>query len=370
MRFFRFVLVGFSGVFINQFFLWLFITQFGFFYAISSIFAVQLAMMNNFLWNILWTFRDRIVDKGMRNNLLRLAKYNIVNWSLDIFNVIFLITFTEAFNMNPLYSNLIALAIVTSGKYILNLRWTFPVESIPIKIFGDTKLSLIIPTYNEKNNIIQLLVKIRKELQNSKLKNEIIIVDDSSPDKTYELVRTYKKKFANIKLLVRKQKMGLSSAIVEGIKHASGNIICVMDADFSHPPELIPPMVRKISDNSSDLVIGSRFVKGGKSLMGIKRDFTSRLASLFVWPLTFTKDPLSGFFAFKKDVIQNLKLNSRGFKILLEILVKDNHTNVIELPYTFNKRKSGKSKLSLSEMRYFLTDCLKLYFWRARSFTL
>ncbi len=360
--FFRFVLVGLSGILVNQFFLLMFTKYLGLHYVLSSVIAIELAMANNFLWNSLWTFKNRIINKNS-SVLVRFAKYNIVSWSLDIFNIVFIIIFTEIFKIYFLYSNLIAIAIVTLLKYLTNLKWVFAEEDKHVDI-SHPKISIIIPTYNEKADIGKLIENVRKELKKTGFKNEIIVVDDSSPDKTYEIVKKYQKKYHEIKLIVRKSKSGLSSAVIEGFKQSTGNIIGVMDADLSHPPQLIPKMIDKITKENADIAIGSRFVKGGKSLMSSIRNIGSISAIIFVWPLTFVNDSLSGFFFLRKSVIQGVNLNSGGFKILLEILVKGKYSKAVELPFTFHKRKHGKSKLTVNEVWEFLIDSMKLYVWK------
>ena len=124
-------------------------------------------------------------------------------------------------------------------------------------------LSLIIPTYNEKDNIRKLIDLLDKEFKKNKINGEIVVVDDNSPDKTGEVLEELKTKYQNLKIIHRKGKLGLSSAVLEGFKVAEGDILGVMDADLSHPTEKIHEMMRQI-ENNADLVIGSRYVKGGK----------------------------------------------------------------------------------------------------------
>lgn len=126
------------------------------------------------------------------------------------------------------------------------------------------RLSLVIPTYNEKENISFLIEKIQKEFKTNKIKGEIIIVDDNSPDGTGALLEKLKKKQKNLKVIHRQGKLGLSSAVLEGWKIAEGEILGVMDADLSHPPEKIKELFFEIEKNNFDFVIGSRYIRGGK----------------------------------------------------------------------------------------------------------
>ena len=217
-------------------------------------------------------------------------------------------------------------------------------------------ISIIIPTYNEKENIKKLIFKINKILNKN---YEIIVVDDNSPDRTGEVVDKLRKN--NVRCIHRKGKLGLSSAVIEGFSKAKGNIIGVMDADLSHNVNIIPNLIKPIVDGKAELTIGSRYVKGG----GVKnwpltRKIISKGATLLSLLLTRIKDPMSGFFFLKKSIIKDINLNAKGYKILLEIIVKGNYKNVKEVPYTFKDRKLGKSKLNKKEYINYLRNLFNL----------
>lgn len=221
-------------------------------------------------------------------------------------------------------------------------------------------ISIIIPTYNEKENIKNLIVEISNIFKKNKIKGEIIIVDDNSPDGTGKIAENMIKKY-RVKVLRRKGKLGLSSAVVAGFKAAKGNILGVMDADFSHPPEIIPELIKPILNENIDFVIGSRHVKGG----GIEnwpllRKIISKGATLLARIVTDVKDPMSGLFFLKKSVIKSIKFDSKGFKICLEILVKGNYKSIREVPYIFKDRRAGKSKLGAGEYLDYLSTLMKL----------
>ena len=126
------------------------------------------------------------------------------------------------------------------------------------------KLSLVIPTYNEKENIQKLIKKIQEEFNENKINGEIIIVDDNSPDGTGKILEDLKKTQKNLKVIHRSGKLGLSSAVLEGWKIADGEVLGVMDADLSHPPEKIKELFGAIENGEADFTIGSRYIKGGK----------------------------------------------------------------------------------------------------------
>lgn len=230
------------------------------------------------------------------------------------------------------------------------------------------KVSIIIPTYNESNNIIEIL----KQIKNSIPKNiisETIVVDDNSPDGTGRIVEEYIKNFKKITnhtidIIHRTAKTGLSSAIFNGIQEAKGETIIVMDADHSHPPQIIPKMIESLKKSHCDIVIASRYVKGGQIKdWTISRKMISKIATkiaklfLNIEP----KDPMSGFFAFKKNILKNSKFDLLGYKILLEMLVKTKNVKIMEIPYTFTDRKIGQSKLDSQIILDYIKSIWKLY---------
>jgi len=225
-----------------------------------------------------------------------------------------------------------------------------------------SELSIVVPTYNESENLPIFVERTRKAF--GRTKHEIIVVDDNSPDGTGEIAERLAKKYGNIKVIHRKKKKGLASAVVDGFKHVSAPVICVIDADLQHPPEKIPELFDRIK-SGADIVVASRYAKGG----GIKgwaksRKIISRgaeiLARLAISGSHGLSDPLSGFFMFKKDVIKGAELKPIGFKILLEVLVKGSYKKVVEVPYVFEKRLRGKSTLGFKERFDYLRHLSRL----------
>jgi dolichol-phosphate mannosyltransferase len=219
------------------------------------------------------------------------------------------------------------------------------------------QLSLVIPTYNEKENIQRIIKEIQEEFKQNKINGEIIIVDDNSPDGTGKILDNLKKKQKNIQVIHRTGKLGLSSAVLEGWKIARGRVLGVMDADFSHPPEKIKELLRVIEKGEADFTIGSRYVKGGKiEGWNLKRKLMSKTATLLSRVYTNVKDPMTGFFMIKREVIQNINLNPKGFKILLEIIIKGKYKKIKEIPINFINRVEGKSKAGTKEIFYYLQN--------------
>jgi dolichol-phosphate mannosyltransferase len=230
------------------------------------------------------------------------------------------------------------------------------------------KLSIIVPTYNESQNIVRMLDSIAETLSPYK-GSEIIVVDDNSPDGTAEMAKSHAKivstkKKIRIEIISRNGKFGLSSAIIKGVQYATGDFLVIMDGDFSHPPQVIPSIIQALQDSNYDIVIASRYVKGG-SIIGwpFKRRLMSKGATKIArYGLGIdVKDPVSGFFALRRDIINGLKFDAIGYKMLLEILVKTKGARVKEIPYTFTNRRIGTSKLDANVMFNYLRAVMRLY---------
>ncbi len=225
-------------------------------------------------------------------------------------------------------------------------------------------LSIILPVLNEGENLKILIPKLHQILKNKK--HEIIVVDDNSKDKTEKIIQTLKKKIS-IHYILRKNKTGLSSAVIDGFLKAKGNIFLVMDSDLSHPPELITKMLKKIAHY--DMIVASRYVEGGGVIQwAFIRKFVSNFATLLTKPLVKIKDPLAGYFALKKQVIHNVPLNPIGFKILLEILVKGHYNKIMEIPYTFLERQAGQSKANFNIYLQYNFQLIQLYFFKLKQY--
>ncbi|TSA17028.1 MAG: glycosyltransferase family 2 protein [Nitrosopumilales archaeon] len=235
-------------------------------------------------------------------------------------------------------------------------------------IIRSKSLSVIVPTYNESKNIVGILDSLRKHLPIG-TDTEIIVVDDDSPDGTGNIVEEYaknskKENTQSVQIIHRKTERGLSSAILTGIKYAKGDAVVVMDGDFSHPPQTIPKMIEELQKSECDIVVASRYVNGG-SVKGwpFRRKIISKGATKIARHGLGIKikDPMSGFFAFKRNIINNIKFDAIGYKILLEILVKARGVKVKEIPYEFINRKEGSSKLDTSIAIDYVKSLWKLY---------
>jgi len=225
------------------------------------------------------------------------------------------------------------------------------------------KVSVIIPTYNEAENVAPLIKSIGIVLAGRIY--EIVVVDDSSPDGTADIVRGLAGEYP-IKLISRKGKLGLGTAILTGLYSATGEIRGVIDADLQHPPELLIALIDAVAEGN-DIAVGSRYVNGGgMDDWAWHRKLISRGATVLSRPLTRVKDPMSGFFFLHKRVLDGKGFSPTGYKLLLEILVRAYKPKVKEVPYTFRTRKAGQSKLGTGEFTNYLRLLLKLYLFKLR----
>jgi len=231
-------------------------------------------------------------------------------------------------------------------------------------IESSVKLSLISPTYNEAENVRRLMEETGECLRG--VDYELIICDDDSPDQTWQVVANLAKTNPRLKLLRRESDRGLTRSVMDGFRIASGDIVGCIDADLQHDPIILPQMLEAMSQGA-DLVVGSRYVRGGstgnwKWVRSVGSWAATKLAQ---WTLGVTiHDPLSGYFMLRRDDFLRISQQMRGsgFKILLEIVAHCGPCRVQEIPYTFRRRVAGTSKLT---RRIVLAYLIQL--WELRS---
>jgi dolichol-phosphate mannosyltransferase len=223
------------------------------------------------------------------------------------------------------------------------------------------EVSVVVPTLNERESIALLAPRIAEALR--PYRYEVVVVDDDSADGTAEEVERIAKTLP-WRLYVRRGERGLASAVVLGMQIASGQVIVGIDADGSHPPEVLPSLIQPILAGSAEMTIASRNVPGGASpgLVGSRR-VLSWGAAVLARPLTPVKDPMSGFFAVRRDVLVRGELEPVGYKIVLEVLVKCRPSPAVEVPFVFAPRTAGASKLGSGEVGRYLRHVGRLYAW-------
>eukprot|EP01135_Chromosphaera_perkinsii_P004952 Nk52_evm19s305 gene=Nk52_evmTU19s305 len=233
------------------------------------------------------------------------------------------------------------------------------------------QVSVIVPTYKERDNLQPLCEQVFAACRSEQFTCEMIIVDDDSQDGSDKVVDELKTEGYDIKIHTRTTERGLSSAVVAGFYQARYDTFLVMDADLSHPPEIVPELVKPVVTGNADFALGSRYIAGGgTSDWPLIRRIISWGATMLARPLVSVSDPMSGFFALRRSVFtaSSGRINTMGFKIGLEIMVKGMTRNNVEIPITFKDRAVGQSKLKLKTQLEYVLQLIGLY-WFAYPFT-
>jgi len=231
------------------------------------------------------------------------------------------------------------------------------------------RVTIVVPTYKEVESLPHLIERVAKVRAESGLDITMLIMDDDSGDGSVEMIAARPETW--VRIVVRTTDRGLSQAVLEGARCARGEYLVCMDADLSHPPEVLPAMLAKLNDGA-DFVLGSRYVSGGTTShdWGFLRWANSRVATLLATPLTSVRDPMSGFFALRRSTFELGKdFNPVGYKIALELIVKCRCERVVEIPIHFEDRRSGKSKLTFRQQVLYLQHLRRLYTFKYGAWT-
>lgn len=351
----RFALVGASGVVVNSGMLWLLKGSGGLPLAAASALAIETAIWNNFLLNDAWTFFE---ERRRRPWWTRALAFHVTAATAASINLGLLLLLVAWPGLNYLIANLIAIAAAAGVNYGVSALWTWrPAPPRPRKARQDRppagKNIVVVPTYNEAQNVERLVEAVLAQGQDY----EVLIVDDSSPDGTGELVAAAAAAEPRLHLLRRKEKLGLGTAYVDGFQEAirlGADLVLQMDCDLSHDPAALPGLVKAAAE--ADVVVGSRYVAGGET---IGWPWYRRLVSegtglayraLLGIPL---RDVTGGFKCWRRQVLEELRLEEvrcRGFAFQIEmnyLCWRDGYSTV-EVPVTFVDRQHGRSKMSLA----------------------
>lgn len=240
-------------------------------------------------------------------------------------------------------------------------------DSLPLHALALTRLSVtvVVPTYHEVENIPHLVQRLQGVREQANLDLELLLMDDDSRDGSDALVESLGVPW--VRLITRRANRSLSWAVLDGLQLSQRDVLVVMDADLSHPPEKIPQMLEALLDEGVDVVVGSRFIEGGSTAddWGVFRWLNSRVATVLALPLVSLSDPMSGFFALRRATfLVGRDFNPVGYKILLELIIKCGCARVAEVPIHFDDRRFGKSKLSLKEQMKYIQHLRRLYIYK------
>ncbi len=227
------------------------------------------------------------------------------------------------------------------------------------------KLALVIPTLQEAGNLPELLQRVLAALDRVPIQSEVIVVDDDSRDGTLEIVQQVARQDARVRVLIRRGERGLAGAVLHGWRNSDGTMLGVMDADLQHPPELLPELLTSMMCGA-DLAVASRYKCGGSTgEWNAARRFVSSSATWLTRPLLQRKlrvqDPMSGFFVIQRGCVEGLQLQTTGFKLLLELLVRAEIREVSEVSFNFGVRQAGRSKANLTVAREYAKLLMRLY---------
>ncbi len=222
-------------------------------------------------------------------------------------------------------------------------------QAMDLKAMGLPTLSIVVPTFNERDNVGKLYRKLEAVLTD--VAWEVVFVDDNSPDGTWSVVRDLARQDSRVRCIRRIGRRGLSGACIEGILASSAPYAAVMDADLQHDETQLPKMLALLTGGQAELVVGSRYIEGGSA-----DSFDSKRAGFSAFATTVARrmlgvaiaDPMSGFFMIRRDRFEELapKLSTQGFKILLDIVATAHgELKTVEVPFTFGSRLHGESKL-------------------------
>lgn len=226
-------------------------------------------------------------------------------------------------------------------------------------------ISVIIPTYNEAPVIEETLRRSAAALRATGDDFELIVVDDASADGTAERVEALAGEIP-VRVLRRPGRLGLATAVLDGWGTANGDVLGVLDADLQHPPETLTGLVDAIHQGA-DLAIGSRYVPGGGIRdWPLRRRVTSLVAIALAKPLTSVNDITSGYFLVKREALDGVELDPIGFKIGLEVIAKAHYGRALEVPYVFQDRAVGQSKLNGGEITNYLRQLGRIYALRLK----
>jgi len=227
-------------------------------------------------------------------------------------------------------------------------------------------LSLVIPTFNERQNIAPLVQKLTQLLNNQIPGDyELILVDDNSPDHTWHVGLQLTAIYPQLRVMRRERESGLSSAVIRGWQVAEGEILGVIDADLQHPPEILLQLLSAMQ-RGADLALASRHIEGGGvsewSLIRRTLSRGAQILGLMVLPdvVGRVSDPMSGYFLVRRTAISGPRLNPKGYKILLEVLGRGNVDHIAEVGYVFQERIEGESKVTWRHYLDYLHHLVRL----------
>jgi dolichol-phosphate mannosyltransferase len=347
----RFALVGTSGVGVNSGILWLLYSGAGLPLPTASALAIEIAIWNNFLLNDLWTFHE---ERHQRPWWMRAVAFHATAATAALINLGLLLALVKWAGMHYLIANLIAIGVAATVNYSMSALWTWRPAVPRPRAATNTKPAtgkkiVVVPTYNEAENVEPLIEAVLAQGPDY----EVLVVDDTSPDGTAEIVAAKAETEPRLHLLRRKEKLGVGTAYVDGFLEAmrlGADLVLQMDCDFAHDPADLP----KLAATAADMASGSRYVAGGGTVGWpwhhrlVSRGTSLACRGLLGVPL---RDVTAGFKCWRREVLEELPLKEvrcRGlaFNIEMNYLCWRSGYSMAEVPVTFVNRGQRNSRLS------------------------
>ena len=227
-------------------------------------------------------------------------------------------------------------------------------------------ITIVVPTYREAANVALLVTAVDVVMKDARFEYEMLIVDDNSPDDILEIVAGLANSFPVRIIQPEARQRDLSLSVIDGVRQARFEIILVMDADLSHPVDVIPELIGSLEQDGSSFSLGSRYTAGGSfdRDWSLWRFINSSIATMMARPLTDCTDPMSGFFAFNRQRVDLDKLRPIGYKIGLELMVRGDFSGVNEVAIRFKDRTIGTSKMNFAQQWKYLRHLRRLYLYR------
>lgn len=230
-------------------------------------------------------------------------------------------------------------------------------------------VSIVVPTYNERDNVGLLIERVDAAMTTAGHQYEIVVVDDDSPDNTWQVAGEYAAGYP-VTVIRRPGERSLATAVLRGFDEASADVLVVMDCDLQHPPERLPALLDVFrADEETQLVIGSRIAEDGSfgdaGTIQVTQTYVANALSWLLFPETkAVRDVQSGFFVVDRQIVDSAHLAPRGYKILLELLVMAEYGSAQEVGYAFDERRNGESNLDIGVIAEYLVHLASL--WRRK----
>lgn len=344
--FIKYSIVGASGTFIDLASLYVFVEYAKIAVIPASILSFLLAVVNNFLLNKIWTFRNP--SKNYRKLFIKFLIVSTIGLGLTVG---FMYIFTALFTIWYMFAKALTSLIVLSWNFLANKFWTFRLtqKTVQVPESFEYQLSIIIPAYNEENRIKNTLLIVNDYLKEKNLHAEILVVSDGSKDKTVEIVESLKPRIPNLKIVALPKNQGKGAAVKNGIEQSKGAFILFADADNSTPIEEYEKLSQKLREHNAQISIGSRYLHDShvKIKQPVYRILLGRIGNILIrlFLIDNIKDTQCGFKLFThqaaKEIFSFQKVKRFGFDMEALVIAENLNYKIVEVPVSwFNSAES------------------------------